>query len=93
MLWTAATDTEGRRRWHFWCPGCDEVHGITDAWEVTEHDDGTLTVEPSILVRGGSPDRRCHSFLRAGVWQFLGDSSHALAGQQAPMVPWPYGDD
>lgn len=31
----------------------------------------------------------CHSFLRAGVWDFLGDSAHKLAGQKVPMVPLP----
>lgn len=33
----------------------------------------------------------CHSFLRAGVWEFLGDSAHQLAGQNIPMVPLPGG--
>jgi hypothetical protein len=31
----------------------------------------------------------CHSFLKAGRWEFLGDSAHALAGQTVPMVPLP----
>lgn len=31
----------------------------------------------------------CHSFLRNGVWEFLGDSAHHLAGQNVPMVPLP----
>lgn len=31
----------------------------------------------------------CHSFLRAGVWEFLSDSAHSLAGQSVPMVPIP----
>lgn len=31
----------------------------------------------------------CHSFLRAGQWEFLGDSGHRLAGQTVPMVPLP----
>ena len=29
----------------------------------------------------------CHSFLRNGVWQFLNDSTHELAGQNIPMIP------
>jgi hypothetical protein len=43
---------------------------------VTEHDDGTITVEPSILVdwpREGAP-RRYHGFLRGGVWETLPDT-------------------
>lgn len=31
----------------------------------------------------------CHSFLRNGVWEFLGDSAHELANQKVPMVPLP----
>ena len=34
---------------------------------VTEHPDGTITVEPSILVTGGE-GQSWHGFLRAGVW-------------------------
>lgn len=31
----------------------------------------------------------CHSHVRAGRWEFLADSTHALAGQTVPMVPLP----
>jgi hypothetical protein len=31
----------------------------------------------------------CHSFLKAGVWEFLTDSAHKLAGQKVPMIPLP----
>jgi hypothetical protein len=31
----------------------------------------------------------CHSFIRAGRWEFLGDCTHAAAGQTVPMVPLP----
>lgn len=82
-----------------WCPGCKGLHMVR-----TPHPDGTNTgalwswdgntdaptFEPSILVQGGSvPGYRCHSFLRAGVWEFLSDCSHELAGQRVPMVPLP----
>ena len=30
---------------------------------------------------------RCHSFLRDGVWQFLGDCTHEMANQHVPMIP------
>lgn len=59
--------------------------------------DGDLerpTFEPSMLVQWtstGPPERqhRCHSFLRAGLWEFLADSTHDLAGQTVEMVPVP----
>lgn len=77
-----------------WCPGCDDLHEIRiGEWSW----DGSLeapAVSPSILVTMEVPSlpalaRRCHSFLRAGVWEFLSDSTHALAGQSVPMVPMP----
>lgn len=41
------------------------------------------TLEPSILTR--YDDKICHSFLRDGVFQFLGDCTHELAGQMVPI--------
>lgn len=32
---------------------------------------------------------RCHSFVRAGMIEYLADSTHALAGQTVRMVPLP----
>lgn len=60
------------------------------SWEF----DGNLeapTLSPSILTRihpyddVGHPQGVCHSFLRAGVFDFLGDCTHQLAGQQVPL--------
>ena len=48
-----------------------------------------------VLCCGSRPHTRepawgpCHSFLRDGVWEFLPDSAHRLAGQHHPMVPLP----
>jgi len=33
----------------FWCPGCDGVHIVSDAWQVTGVGE-TLTISPSVLV-------------------------------------------
>ncbi len=79
-----------------WCPGCEQAHpfrvkGRTVTWEW----DGNLeapTFSPSYLTWSGdrdNPTSRCHSFLRAGVWEFLQDSTHSLAGQSVPMVDLP----
>ena len=35
------------------------------------------------------PNGNCHSFVRNGKWEFLGDSAHKLAGQTISMVPLP----
>lgn len=34
---------------------------------------------------------RCHSFVRAGRWEFLADSEHDLAGQTVDVQPFPDG--
>lgn len=47
------------------------------------------TLSPSILSNGHGQGRRCHSFLTAGVFQFLDDSEHALAGQSVPIPDLP----
>ncbi len=39
---------------------------------VTEHEDGTITVSPSILVTKGD-GRRWHGYLERGVWRALDD--------------------
>ncbi len=37
--------------------------------EVVEHDDGTITVSPSILVTGGGIATQIHGYLERGVWR------------------------
>ncbi len=55
--------------------------------------DGNLelpTLTPSILTRTNRPEPFvCHSFLKAGVFQFLGDCTHALAGTYVPIPDLP----
>lgn len=52
-------------------------------------------VEPSILTKmtwgdeGTPKEFVCHSFLRNGIWDFLTDCTHEMAGQKVPMVPLP----
>lgn len=85
----------------FVCPGCKEeeldssgLHMIpvnsltkTPAWEW----DSNLefpTLSPSILTRQGLDFKFvCHSFLKAGVFQYLDDCTHSLKGLFVPMVP------
>lgn len=44
--------------------------------------------KPNHRVAPGDPIV-CHSFVRAGRWEFLSDCTHVLAGQTVPMVPLP----
>lgn len=80
----------------FWCPGCQHTHAVNShpngpRWDYNG-DAVRPTFSPSLLVtyeRPGATDR-CHSFVRSGNIQFLGDSTHALAGQTVPLPDWPY---
>lgn len=80
-----------------YCPGCKLAHGIYPKsvagsgprWEF----DGNYerpTFSPSLLVRwnygSDKVERRCHSFIKSGQWQFLSDCTHELAGQTVDMV-------
>lgn len=88
----------------FVCPACIEMlggiglhmlpigDGVPDgrpSWVF----DGNLdapTLDPSILTYGRSgTNDRCHSYIRAGVIEYLGDSTHSLAGQHVPLPDLP----
>jgi hypothetical protein len=73
-----------------WCPACDDAVRINSTWG-WNGDLERPTFTPSILTRFTmqGQERVCHSFLTDGVWHFLGDCTHALAGQDAPMVDLP----
>jgi Family of unknown function (DUF6527) len=89
-------DEDGRMLFH--CPGCRCAHG---PWVRTNKQpawgwNGSFekpTFTPSILVRWGrwtkdEPEKVCHSFVTDGRIQFLGDCTHALAGQTVDLPPW-----
>lgn len=90
----------------FWCPGCDGVHIIgvdnndgAPQWGWDRNVEAP-TFSPSILVtyegkdagQGDAPPARCHSFVKAGLIEFLGDCTHALAGKTVPIPDWPYAE-
>lgn len=50
--------------WHARPPGAGL--GTLEAHDVTEHEDGTITVSPSILVTGRTT---WHGYLERGVWR------------------------
>ena len=81
-------------RLRFWCPGCDEIHDLRDGagqWSF----DGNFerpTLSPSVKVTGGGTSAVCHSFVRAGRIEFLGDCTHKLVGQTVDLPTtdtWP----
>lgn len=64
-------------------------------WSWNGRIDEGFSIDPSLLAWTGKRDepepgdRRCHSFIKDGVWQFLPDCTHALADSHVPMVPVP----
>ena len=84
-----------------YCPACERSHRFivvneadqNHVWQFSGTED-LPTFTPSILVdsgpmRPGDPNHICHSYLTAGVWEFLNDSTHAMADQKIPMVDFP----
>lgn len=82
----------------FDCPGCKDPHVIPTGGPHAWNFNGSLespTLSPSILVRftASDPDDPaavaqesvCHSFVTDGRIQFLGDCTHALAGQTVDL--------
>lgn len=83
-----AVDNDGKVvRWLFCCPGCGEWHGIDETWEFNGNKESP-TISPSVLVLPSANGyiKRCHSFVRDGKIEFLGDSDHKLAGQTVELL-------
>lgn len=75
--------------YYFWCPGCQEAHSPNHTWQFNQNVEKP-TFHPSILVQGkddSGGQKRCHSFVRDGQIQFLGDCTHELRGKTVPMEP------
>lgn len=88
------------QRLMFVCPACalhgSGIHMLTvnepNSWTW----DGNLeapTLSPSIASHGAAVDGvwvadwLCHSYLEAGLFRFLSDSTHAMAGQVGVPMP------
>lgn len=81
----------------FWCPGCNTGHSfcvkrddpkdIGPVWSWNGSVDKP-TFNPSLLVWGSRPDKRCHLFLHDGRIQYLDDCSHALKGTTIDLVDY-----
>jgi hypothetical protein len=81
--------------YRFTCPGCNDEHVIPtkphpQGWDFTGDEDRP-TFAPSILVHaikradGTELTPLCHSFVRDGRIEFLGDCTHKLAGQTVEL--------
>lgn len=54
--------------WYARCPSRLDLTANLTRHSVTEHEDGTITVSPSILVEGGNGES-WHGYLEHGVWR------------------------
>lgn len=88
----------------FHCPACNTDHTISvgpkSYWPIRWQFNGDYnkpTISPSVLVTCDIPAdvriepniRRCHSFVRDGNIQYLGDCTHAMAGQTVELPDYP----
>lgn len=85
----------------FRCPGCGRNHSIQSGaedgpnwqWDGSKE---APTFSPSVLVtyegkdagQNGAPYAICHSFVRSGKIEYLGDCTHPLRGQTVPLPDW-----
>lgn len=58
-------------KWYCRPPGKEFHMGSLENHDVTEHEDGTITVSPSILIRyeGNEGGWEWHGYLEKGVWR------------------------
>ena len=86
------------------CKGAHGIHVVAAGWigpTWSFNGDGNRpTFSPSVLVttgravdpnfvpEEGDPPEVCHSFVTDGRIQFLGDCTHALAGQTVDLPDW-----
>lgn len=99
MIFSAIDGNPGE--YLFLCPGCNDVHQVwteipndlTGAKWKFNGDVNKPTISPSLLLRSGNAKGPtvCHSFIKDGMIQFLGDCTHDLAGQTValPNFKWP----
>ena len=55
--------------WWAWVPCKGATQAKISSHAVTEHEDGTITVSPSILMDFGAHGVTWHGYLERGVWR------------------------
>ncbi len=79
------------KRLCIYCPACKRAH-VTDLVRWTWNGDvNRPTFHPSILhkfERTGAAPEVCHSFVKDGMIQFLGDCTHECAGKTLSLEEW-----
>ena len=78
------------------CPGCGVIHALyvrapneRGARWTFSGDIESPTFSPSLLHQKDNPNGRCHSFIKAGFFEYLPDCHHRLAGNRIEIPEWP----
>ena len=99
-----STPEAGTLGYHFWCPGCREIHTYRikqyrdeqkPIWQFNGNEE-CPTFTPSLLYAeiprsDASGVVRCHLYLTDGKLHFLGDCTHDLKGKTVDLPEWPEG--
>jgi hypothetical protein len=56
--------------WHCKPPETD-LQGSLKGHQVTEYEDGTITVSPSILINAHHKGQEWHGYLERGIWRVV----------------------
>src|SRR5680860_1899129 len=75
---------EHHTQYFYFCKGCGYEHCFALKNKGGHHDFNMDLENPTIspsLLQNFSPDRICHSFIKNGMIQYLGDCWHELRGQ------------
>jgi hypothetical protein len=85
------SDQGGNPSQYVFCPACKTIHLFDDRWTFNNNFDKP-TFNPSMLVHEHRNENywqpRCHSFVRDGKIEFLGDCTHDMKGQtiELPII-------
>lgn len=81
------TDEHDRPSQYVFCPACNTIHLFDDRWTFNNNYDKP-TFNPSMLVKTpqqNKRDRVCHSFVRDGQIQYLGDCTHDMSNKTVDL--------
>lgn len=72
---------------HIWykCPGCKTQHAFSPNVHQFDGNFDNPTVSPSLLHSNPQGHRTCHSFIKNGMIEFLGDCWHDLKGKTVEL--------
>jgi hypothetical protein len=69
-----------------YCPACKRSHLFGTEWKFNDDfDEPTFNPSLNIEAEGGRGPRRCHFFVRDGIIDYCGDSTHAFRGKAIYM--------